>query len=378
MRRVHPAENPNAVAVEQVGALLGRLPPSDRAPLLVFDVGYDSAQLTQALDGARAAILVRLRADRCFDADPPPAVPSPKGGRPRRHGAKFDCASPETWPAPAAEHAVEDEQYGRVRVRAWAGLHPKQQAHPNRGTRKPRPLVRGTVVLVEVDRLPARPSKPRVLLAQAGPGAPDLDVLWRAYVRRFDLEHTLRFAKQGLGWTTPRVRHPEQADRWTWLVLVADTQLRLARPWVADRRLPWERPLDPAKLTPSRVRRALSALLPVVGTPAKAPKPCGRSRGGPEGTGPGVPPGTRPSRKPLDAPATLPAPHGLPASPRRPRSPLRLNHKLSAAGGLGEDLAAAGHGESVPLQVEGLFPGRDAGVADVHAPIVSKQGSEGK
>ncbi len=284
VRRVHPAENPNAVAVEQVGALLGRLPPSDRAPLLVFDVGYDSAQLTQALDGARAAILVRLRADRCFDADPPPAVPSPKGGRPRRHGAKFDCASPETWPAPAAEHAVEDEQYGRVRVRAWAGLHPKQQAHPNRGTRKPRPLVRGTVVLVEVDRLPARPSKPRVLwLWWAGPGAPDLDVLWRAYVRRFDLEHTLRFAKQGLGWTTPRVRHPEQADRWTWLVLVADTQLRLARPWVADRRLPWERPLDPAKLTPSRVRRALSALLPVVGTPAKAPKPCGRSPGRPRG-----------------------------------------------------------------------------------------------
>ena len=34
--------------------------------------------------------------------------------------------------------------------------------------------------------------------------------------------------KQTLGWTTPRVRHPEQADRWTWLVLVAYAQLRLA------------------------------------------------------------------------------------------------------------------------------------------------------
>ena len=29
--------------------------------------------------------------------------------------------------------------------------------------------------------------------------APDLDLLWRAYVRRFDLEHTFRFLKQGLG-----------------------------------------------------------------------------------------------------------------------------------------------------------------------------------
>jgi len=29
-----------------------------------------------------------------------------------------------------------------------------------------------------------------------------------------------------LGWTTPRVRHPEQADLWTWLMVVAFTQLR--------------------------------------------------------------------------------------------------------------------------------------------------------
>ena len=39
----------------------------------------------------------------------------------------------------------------------------------------------------------------------------------------------IRFLKQTLGWTIPRVRHPEQADRWTWLVLAAFTQLRLAR-----------------------------------------------------------------------------------------------------------------------------------------------------
>jgi hypothetical protein len=117
-----------------------------------------------------------------------------------------------------------------------------------------------------------------------GAGVLDLDLLWRAYVRRFDLEHTLRFCKQSLGWTPPRVRHPEQADRWTWLVVAAYAQLHLARSWIADRRLPWERPLALGKLTPSRVRRALSALLPMVGTPATAPKPCGRSPGRPKGS----------------------------------------------------------------------------------------------
>ena len=38
-------------------------------------------------------------------------------------------------------------------------------------------------------------------------------------------EHTFRFLKQSMGWTTPRVRHPEQADRWSWLVVAAYTQL---------------------------------------------------------------------------------------------------------------------------------------------------------
>jgi hypothetical protein len=284
VRRVHPSENANTVAVAQIAGLVSHLPAAGVTPLFVFDAGYDSAQVTQGLEKLPVAVLVRLRADRCFYADPPLATPSPKGGRPRTHGAKFACKNPATWPVPMVEHCTEDEQYGTVRVRAWAGLHPKQQAHPGRGTRKPRPIVRGTVVLVEVGRLPARPYPPQVLwLWWAGAGVPDLDLLWRAYVRRFDLEHTLRFCKQGLGWTTPRVRHPEQADRWTWLVVAAYTQLRLARPWIADRRLPWERPLEPGKLTPSRVRRALSALLPMVGTPARAPKPCGRSPGRPKG-----------------------------------------------------------------------------------------------
>jgi hypothetical protein len=117
----------------------------------------------------------------------------------------------------------------------------------------------------------------------AGPGELDLDLAWRAYVRRFDLEHTVRFCKQTLGWTIPRPRHPEQAERWTWLVLAAYAQLRLARDVVADRRLPWERPRPQQRLSPLRVRRGFPRLLWAVGSPASAPKPCGRSPGRPKG-----------------------------------------------------------------------------------------------
>jgi hypothetical protein len=85
------------------------------------------------------------------------------------------------------------------------------------------------------------------------------------------------------GLTLPRVRHPEQADRWTPLVVLAYTQLRLARPVVADHRLPWEKPLAEGKLTPYRVRRAFSALLSRLPALANVPKPCGRSPGRPKG-----------------------------------------------------------------------------------------------
>lgn len=104
-----------------------------------------------------------------------------------------------------------------------------------------------------------------------------------AYVRRFDLEHTFRFLKQTLNWTTPRLRHPEQADRWSWLMLSAYTQLRLARSLVADQRLPWERRISERPLTPCRVRRAFWSLLITLGTPANVPKPRGHSPGRPKG-----------------------------------------------------------------------------------------------
>ena len=286
-RRLQPLDDTDHTAAVQVRALLARLSAGGPVPLFVFDAGYDSAQLTLDLAEERVAVLVRLRSDRCFYADPPPRPPGATG-RPRRHGAKFAFADPTTWPTPTATLVAHDDQYGTVTVDAWAGLHPKQHRHPGHGSRGPRPIVRGTVIRVQVQRVPARTRPPKVLwLWWAGPGELDLELAWRAYVRRFDLEHTVRFCKQVLGWTTPRPRHPAQADRWTWLVLAGYAQLRLARELVGDQRLPWERPRPPGKLSPYRVRRGFPRLLAVLGSPAAAPKPSGRSPGRPKGSCPG-------------------------------------------------------------------------------------------
>ena len=116
-----------------------------------------------------------------------------------------------------------------------------------------------------------------------GPTPPDLAELWQAYIARYSIEHSFRFFKQTLKWTTPKLRWPEAADRWTWLLLLAYVQLRLARDQVADVRLPWQRPLPPERRTPARVRRGFASLLAPLGSPANAPKPCGRSPGRPKG-----------------------------------------------------------------------------------------------
>jgi hypothetical protein len=292
MRRVQPGENLNLVAAEQIRSWLRQAPSAPAAaplPIFSFDAGYDSVQLSLALAEEPVCLLVRLRAGRCFYADP---TSQPTTGRPRRHGAKFICATPSTWPEPTDQWSCDDPRYGRVYLQAWDGLHPVPQLHATRGTRGPRPLVRGTLIRLEVEHLPRPTKTPEPLwFWWIGPCPPDLAELWQAYVARFAIEHTFRFFKQTLKWTTPKLRAPEAADRWTWLLLLTYVQLRLARDQVADMRLPWQPLLSPERRTPARVRRGFSQLLACLGSPVHVPKPCGRSPGRPKGRR--SPPATR-------------------------------------------------------------------------------------
>lgn len=112
----------------------------------------------------------------------------------------------------------------------------------------------------------------------------DVDRCWQSFLRRFDVEHTFRLFKQTLGWTKPRLRSPQAADRWTWLVIAAHTQLRLARPLAADLQRPWEKPTAPNKLTLARVRRGFRNLWTKAGSPAGAPKPSRPGSGRPQGS----------------------------------------------------------------------------------------------
>lgn len=289
--RIPPTTDAVAVTVAQVRDLVERLHDAGRTeqtPTFVFDAGYDPIALTHDLAGVAANVVVRVRDDRVFYTDPPDPAPGVTG-RPRRHGDRCGCREPESWPTPDVELRTSDDWYGTVHVSAWHGLHPRLGCRGHWSDFDQPPIVPGTIVRVEVQHLPKPTSRTKktLWLWVAGPDV-DVDLCWRAYLRRFDIEHTFRFAKNTLCWTTPSVRTPEQADRWTWLVVAAYTQLRLARDVVEDHRLPWERRAKPGKLTPARVRRGFRRTAATVGTPPSPPKPSRAGPGRPKGsrTGP--------------------------------------------------------------------------------------------
>ena len=182
VRRVHPTEDENAIATEQVKVLLERMPgrsayPPSAPPLFVFDAGYDPVTLQKQLEGHEAQLLVRLHSNHVFYADPETRQKRPVG-RPRRHGAKFDLDDTGTWPEPTYEQRCEDKDYGPVRVRARTKLHPKTHRIGERYGCQRAPVVKGTVVLVEVSRLPRETRKPKKLwMWWTGAGEPDLDLI---------------------------------------------------------------------------------------------------------------------------------------------------------------------------------------------------------
>jgi hypothetical protein len=167
---------------------------------------------------------------------------------------------------------------------SWSGLHPKLFCRGRfAGFAKP-PVIKCHLIRVTVTRLPNGRAVPGPLwLWWNGPGSPDLDLCWRSYLHRFDIEHTYRFAKHALGWDNAALRHPGQVTRWTWIIIAAITQLRLARALAEDHRLPWERCRKPGRLTPGRVRRDFDRLIALAGTPASPPKPSRAGPGRPKG-----------------------------------------------------------------------------------------------
>jgi DDE superfamily endonuclease len=251
------------VAFEQ----LQRLVPLFSTRLLVLlDRGYDCNWLWCRCSGLPIDLLGRLKGNRCF-YKPAPAHTG-KSGQPRKDGAKLKLSDSSTQSHPDHSWEGTDAKEHAVRICWWEHMHVKEARWLD-------------VTIIQVSRPHATNSErdPRIswFVYQGQDPQEGLAQIALLYGLRFCQEHGYRFDKQALLWTEPRLRTPEQFDRWSQVVAIVHNLIAFAREFIAPELHPWEnKQRDP---TPQQVRRGLAKFLPQLGTPASPPKPRGNPKG---------------------------------------------------------------------------------------------------
>jgi len=209
---------------------------------------------------------LRVKCNRVFYRPAPARQPGQRGPS-RKDGARFQCSDESTHGEPDASWEGTDQNGRRVEVHCWNQLH----------LRTARSI---EVSVIQVIRHGAseRRRDPRVSwFVWKGDEAAPLAEISPTYRLRYSHEHGFRLDKQVLLWDEPRLRTPEQTERWTQVLACAHNQLVLARPLVEGVYRPWEH--RRSVLTLAQVRRAMPTFLTQLGTPARPPQPRGKAPG---------------------------------------------------------------------------------------------------
>jgi hypothetical protein len=262
-QRVRTDTTPAQVAFAQVQGVMAWLPENT---IRVLDRGYDSLWFwcrCSTLPGK--GTLIRLKGNRCFYRGAPERTG--KRGAPRKDGDKLQPNDETTHGNPDGHWEGKDAKERSVAISWWQSMHVKAAR-----------WLEMTVIRVVRPHATNKERDPRVSwFVWLGDQQADIAHIGLGYVRRFSQEHGYRFDKQCLLWAKPRLRTPEQFERWSLLVAIAHNLLVLARHCVAAELRPWENKQRQA--TPQHVRRGMSKLLPQLGTPARPPRPRGKSPG---------------------------------------------------------------------------------------------------
>ena len=239
------------------------------------DCEYGQALSVACLDQCpQVSGLFRLRGNRKLYGPPPPYAGR---GRPREHGDLFRLNDESTWWSPLEEVSwPEQDERGRVwtiRLRRWSHLHFTQAPHHE-----------FDLVQAQVTDEAGQPRfrHPWWLLACGQRPLPLRDC-WLIYSRRPVLEHYFRFNKQQLLFTAAQMGTTPHEEKFVLVNTLAYAQLYLARHDIEPIVRPWERykpaPTAGQAVSPAQARRGFARLLLRLGSPARPPKPRGKSPG---------------------------------------------------------------------------------------------------
>ncbi len=251
------------VGIAQLRAVL---PLITRRIIVLADRWYAVARFVCACRDLNCSALIRLKRNRKLYRPAPPRKEKQRGA-PCKHGSLFQGTRPETYGRADAQWEGTDDQGKRVIVSCWKHLHFREAPEAE-------------VAVIRVQREAARDSKrdPRESwFIWTGPQEAPLDQIRSWYRKRFSQEHGYRFLKQDLLWDKAHLRTPEQVERWSWLLAGVCNQLLVSKQLGLAQLRPWES--KQRAVTPQQVRRVMPCILQQVGTPARSPKPRGKSPG---------------------------------------------------------------------------------------------------
>ena len=254
------------VAANQLLAVVDLLVQRGLRPVIIGDRWYACAPFLARMAEVAASCLLRVKCNRVFYRPAPPRQPGQRGPS-RKDGARFQCSDERTHGDPNASWEGTDQGGRRVEVHCWNQLHLRNAR-----------WVEVSVIQVIRHGASERPRDPKMSwFVWKGDEAAPLAEISPTYRLRYSHEHGYRLDKQVLLWDEPRLRTPEQTERWTQIVACAHNQLVLARPLVAGIYRPWE--TRHSVLTLAQARRAMPTLLTQLGTPARPPQPRGKAPG---------------------------------------------------------------------------------------------------
>lgn len=261
-QRITSATTAIEVAFRQLEEVVPHVPAHT---VVALDRGYDSAWLWCRCSTLPVGVLGRLKSNRRLYRPAPP--PTGKRGAPRKDGDYLQPKDPTTHGQPDGTVECPDAKGRPVQISWWHHLHVKEAR-----------WLQVSVIRVVRPHATNKERDPRISwFVWLGDQQADVAEIALGYARRFGQEHGYRFDKQALLWEKPRLRTPEQFERWSQVVAMAHNHLVLARSLVQAEYRPWES--KQRVPTPQQVRRGFDKLLPRLGTPARAPKPRGKAKG---------------------------------------------------------------------------------------------------
>jgi len=280
IQRVQSHETGTRVGFEQIRTLVTKTALQWELCVNVADAAYSTKHCLVHGDSIPNLIQVaRLRTNRILYRQAP-FIEQKSRGRPACYGESIRLTDP---PKPDEEMQLEQITFSGkkrvIRISRWNDLLMKG-SKTHRTEHHPFDVVR-VQVFDDAGKIVFK--KPLWLMI-AGQRRRELSLkqAYECYSRRYDIEHCFRFGKQRLllAWSqTPDTRHEENL---AWIVMLSYAMLFHSRNLANEVRYPWEkrRVANITKTIPiSQVQRDYERIIREIGTPARIPKPRGKSPG---------------------------------------------------------------------------------------------------